>query len=103
MHYHVPKPFYRKSRDTWYVEVDGKTLTGEVLERDGAAGETVRSGFNFDGVGLAIALSSRQGLLQLGAGVYAKSCGVQFARDRQKSEQENAISKYDHGAPYISR
>ena len=23
MHYHVPKPCYRKSRDTWYVQVDG--------------------------------------------------------------------------------
>ena len=26
MHYHVPKPFYRKSRDTWYVEVDGRQI-----------------------------------------------------------------------------
>ena len=26
MHYHVPKPFYRKSRDTWYVEIDGRQI-----------------------------------------------------------------------------
>lgn len=26
MHYHVPKPFYRKSRDTWYVQVDGRQV-----------------------------------------------------------------------------
>jgi hypothetical protein len=26
MHYHIPKPFYRKSRDTWYVEVDGRQI-----------------------------------------------------------------------------
>jgi integrase len=26
MHYHVPKPFFRKSRDTWYVEVDGRQI-----------------------------------------------------------------------------
>ena len=27
MHYHVPKPFYRKSRDTWYVEIDGRQIS----------------------------------------------------------------------------
>ena len=27
MHYHVPKPFYRKSRETWYVEVDGRQIS----------------------------------------------------------------------------
>ncbi len=26
MLYHVPKPFYRKSRDTWYVEIDGRQV-----------------------------------------------------------------------------
>ena len=27
MHYHVPKPFYRKSRETWYVEIDGRQIS----------------------------------------------------------------------------
>jgi integrase len=26
MHYHVPKPFYRKSRNTWYVELNGRQV-----------------------------------------------------------------------------
>ena len=30
MHYHVPKPFYRKSRDTWYVEVDGRQINSSI-------------------------------------------------------------------------
>lgn len=26
MHYHIPKPFYRKSRGRWYVQLDGKQI-----------------------------------------------------------------------------
>ena len=26
MHYHVPKPFYRKSRKTWYVQISGRQV-----------------------------------------------------------------------------
>jgi integrase len=26
MHYHIPKPFYRKSRKTWYVEISGRQI-----------------------------------------------------------------------------
>ena len=26
MLYHVPKPFYRKSRNTWYVQIDGRQV-----------------------------------------------------------------------------
>ena len=26
MHYHVPKPFFRKSRKTWYVQIDGRQI-----------------------------------------------------------------------------
>jgi integrase len=27
MHYHVPKPFYRKARKTWYVQISGRQVS----------------------------------------------------------------------------
>jgi len=27
MHYHVPKPFFRKSRKTWYVQISGRQVS----------------------------------------------------------------------------
>lgn len=41
MHYHIPKPFYRKSRGRWYVQLDGKQINLGA-DRDAAFAEYYR-------------------------------------------------------------
>lgn len=41
MHYHIPKPFYRKSRNRWYVQLEGKQINLGA-DRDAAFAEYYR-------------------------------------------------------------